>query len=170
FELEFQINESTRVAAVLLALPETLKAVQRRGVYRVPVPADSDLRLRMWRIPEHACVRDRPLASAELKASLANISIGGIGAEIVGKGEEPPRITEGERVRLELTHADGALILEARVRHVRIVGDRRRARCGLNFKKLEENLEGRQAQSVLTRIVGQLQRDEARRMRLGLAS
>jgi hypothetical protein len=38
----------------------------------------------------------------------------------------------------------------------------------VQFKTLENNLDGRQILAQLTRIVGELQREEVRRLRLGL--
>jgi hypothetical protein len=38
----------------------------------------------------------------------------------------------------------------------------------VQFKKLQNDLEGRQNVAALTQIVGELQRDEVRRIRLGL--
>jgi hypothetical protein len=43
-------------------------------------------------------------------------------------------------------------------------------RTGIVFKPLDQDLEGRQTLAALTRIVGQLQRDEVRRHRLGIKS
>jgi hypothetical protein len=43
-------------------------------------------------------------------------------------------------------------------------------RTGIVFKPLEHDIEGRQTLAALTRIVGQLQRDEVRRHRLGIKS
>ena len=39
-------------------------------------------------------------------------------------------------------------------------------RAGIQFKSLESNIDGRQTVAQLTRIVGELQREEIRRYRL----
>lgn len=169
-EPEFRINEHTVLAALLTERPSNIKTVQRRNNYRVKVPVDAELRLRVWRIPEHAVLRDRPPASTELPAKLRDISIGGLGVHILSKDDQPPKVVEGERVRVSIKREDGEeLLLEGRIRKcmTRAGGDGT-VDTGIQFTKLQDGMQGRQMLSELTKIVGSLQLEEVRRHRLGL--
>ena len=61
------------------------------------------------------------------------------------------------------------MILEGRMRNPFAPPDGDTIITGIQFKKLENDLEGRKVMSQLTRLLGELQREEIRRMRLGLA-
>jgi hypothetical protein len=54
--------------------------------------------------------------------------------------------------------------VEGRVIHARLLPGGAIA-SGVNFKKLDKDLEGRRAMSKLTAIMGDLQREEVRRLR-----
>src|SRR5262245_7555084 len=45
---EFRMNAETTLDAIQLAIPEKVKAVQRRSNYRVRVPQAGDLVVRVW--------------------------------------------------------------------------------------------------------------------------
>jgi c-di-GMP-binding flagellar brake protein YcgR len=175
YETALPVNELTAVDALLLAWPDQVQAIQRRADYRVTVqPADADLRLRVWRIPEHHHLRDRPPASALLKVALRDLSAGGMGLTY-SPAPDAPKLADDQRLRITLAYGSPAapadadeFILEGRVRHARpLPGDN--YRLGVQFKKLEDDLPGRQALATLTHIVGQLQRTEIRRKRIALA-
>jgi c-di-GMP-binding flagellar brake protein YcgR len=169
---QFQINATTIVEAMLLRLPEKIHAIQRRNNYRVRVLKDSELRARVWRIPEHFHLRDRPTSALELSVQLRDVSTGGLGLLLLPKDNQPPKVLPDERLRVELRfREEDPLILEGRMRYaggLRSADDSSPVRGGVQFKKLEDNLEGRQTLAMLTKIVGELQREEVRRARLGL--
>ena len=166
---EFSMNAETRLEALQLTFPADVKAVQRRNNYRVRVPEDSDLRVRAWRVPEYFILAEKPMAAQELVARVRDISIGGLGVFLLPKGEEPPKVLSGERLRISLRYRElDELILEGRLRYIPPAGTPTPIRAGIQFKKLENNLEGRQNLAALTRIVGELQREEVRRTRLGI--
>jgi len=166
---DYRVNAQLTVEALQLAFPAAVKAMQRRSNYRVRVPEGSELSVRIWRIAEHFFLTDKPMASQEIVATLRHISIGGIGAMLQGRNNESPKVLAGERLRITLKYKElDELILEARVRYMPPEGTPTPFRCGVQFKKLENNLEGRQNLASLTRIVGELQRDEVRRTRLGI--
>jgi hypothetical protein len=71
-------------------------------------------------------------------------------------------------LRIELSHAGNKMLLEGRMRHPVAPTKEKQFRAGIQFKALENNLDGRQLLAQLTRIVGELQREEVRRLRLGL--
>jgi len=165
-----QINTDMVVEAIRIAKPEQVKAVQRRNNYRVAVPGDAALRVRVWRIAERTYLGDRPMAAQEIKATLKDISTGGLGATLVGEENQPPRISTVDRLRLEIDAEGVKFLLEGQMIYPtgKVVTP---AICaGIQFKAMERNLEGRKIIAALTRIVGELQRAEARRYRLGITA
>jgi c-di-GMP-binding flagellar brake protein YcgR len=166
---QFRMNADTILEALSLSFPADVRAMQRRNNYRVRVTEDSELAVRVWRIPEHFFLSDKPMASQELVTKMRDISIGGLGVFLLPKGEEPPKVLLGERLRISLRYREmDELILEARLRYLPPPGGPTPIRGGIQFKKLDDNLEGRQNLASLTKIVGELQRDEVRRTRLGI--
>lgn len=166
----YQINQQMVVEALVLKKPQTLKVIQRRASYRVRIADGAEMQLRVWRIGERSYLRDRPMAAQELAVELRDLSMGGVGVTIKGKNGEPPRITETDRLRIQLTYQSHILLLEGRLRSSLTPSHNDMVRSGIQFKQMQEDLEGRQTMAALTRIVGELQRDEARRARLGLAT
>jgi c-di-GMP-binding flagellar brake protein YcgR len=164
----YRINADTEVEALLLAFPAEVKAIQRRNNYRVKIPSDAEISARIWRIANHAYIGDRPLAAQEVVCELRDISTGGLGVTFRGKDGEPPKVSTEDRLRIELSHNGSKMLLEGRMRHPGASGKESQFRAGLQFKALENNLDGRQLLAQLTRIVGELQREEVRRLRLGL--
>ncbi len=165
FRPAMRINRDTALDAVRMAWPSQIKAVQRRADYRAPVPLESDVRVRVWRIPEHHFLTDRPSASFEIPATLRDLSVSGMAVLCKGKADEP-KLTTDQRMRVMLMWDEGKeLIIEGRCRHVRPL-ENGEVRTGVNFKKLDDSIEGRQALATLTGIVGILQREEIRRARL----
>jgi len=164
-------NNTATVDAVLLAWPDQVQAVQRRNDYRVSVePNDADLHLRVWRIADHHLLRDKPPASALIKVGLRDLSVGGMGL-VYTPDPDPsaPRVVPDQRLRIAISHGRGEeLILDGRVRHARTL-PAENYRLGVQFKKHEDDFDGRQALAALTQIVGQLQRTEIRRKRLELS-
>ncbi len=167
---EFRVNNETVLEALLLKYPENIKAIQRRNNYRVAIAKGTEFTLRMWRIPEHAYLKDRPLAAAELSVQARDLSIGGMGVTFLPKNNEPPKVLPGERLRIQMTYNGEEMILEGRMLHPKPTDKPEPIRGGVQFKKLEHDLEGRQTLASLTKIVGELQREEVRRMRLGISA
>src|SRR3982750_792048 len=67
---DFKMNATTRLEGIRLRFPADVKAVQRRSNYRVRVPSDCELFLKVWRVPEHFILSDKPMASQELVVKL----------------------------------------------------------------------------------------------------
>jgi hypothetical protein len=126
------------------------------------------LTVRVWRIAEQVHLRDRPLASQEIAADARNLSAGGVGLTVKPKADELRHMAAGDRLRIMILCAGEELLLEGRVRHrpTRTEGP---FNIGVQFARLEGNLEGRQILAKLTNIIGEMQRAEVRRTRLGLA-
>jgi len=155
------------VEVLLLGFPDNFFHHQRREHYRVPLPLDHHVRVRMWRIADHAVLRDRPLAAQELFAKLLDLSVGGLGASCrPARDGHPPRVLANERLRVQLSWGQEEILIEARVRHTRL-GPNDNVILGAQFQKLDRDVEGRQALAKLGSIVGLVQRDEVRRIAPG---
>ena len=170
-EPEYRVNASLTVEAMLVQQPTEIQPIQRRANYRAMVVADSDLSARIWRIGRSAYLQDRPAAIQELPARLRDISTGGIGVTFLPKDGEPPRIAPEDRLRIQLTLPGGdELIIEGRLRYpLKLAKDATELRAGIQFKRLNDDLAERQMIATLTKVVGEMQRAEARRFRLGIA-
>jgi c-di-GMP-binding flagellar brake protein YcgR len=149
--------------ALPVKYPREVHVIQRRTSYRVTVAEDSQVEVRVWRIPDHAILRDRPSAAFEIGAQLVDLSVGGLGLNLQTTGE--PALAMDQRLRVLLHFGDDEALLDARVRHTHDLADKTQ-RVGAQFKKLENDLEGRQTQSKLSVIVAHLQRQEILRARL----
>ncbi len=165
----YQVNAYTTTSAVRFQLPTSIKQMQRRSNYRVRVPAESEIMLDVWRIAPRVPIRDKPAASSRVDAKLLDISTGGIGVLFVGSNGEAPKVCCEDRLRVAITSGETDIVLEGTMRPLLPGADPMKFRTGIAFKGLDNNLEGRQSLAKLTKIVGELQRQEARRARLGTA-
>jgi c-di-GMP-binding flagellar brake protein YcgR len=167
---DYRINADTTVEAVLMRFPQQIKAVQRRNNYRAPIPAGSDITLKIWRMGPGVHLRDRPLAAQAIAVQLRDLSIGGMGVIFTGQDNQPPKVTNDDRLRIELTLNGEPLLLEGFMKHPQGKLTTPTVRAGLQFKDLGNDIEGRRILAALTRLVGELQRAEVRRYRLGVTS
>lgn len=168
-ELEHRINAETIIPAVLMKWPNEIKSVQRRNNYRVRLAGLSEMSVRIWRISEQAYLGDRPLSVQEIPSKLSDLSIGGLGVDFQPRGNEPVKVSSTDRLRIQLTIRAEPLLLEGRMKYPeqapKTAGT---LRAGIQFKTLESDLEGRQKLAALTRVIGEMQREEVRRFRLGV--
>lgn len=168
-EMEYRVNAETVVPALLVERPAEVKAIQRRNNYRVSIREDSELQVRVWRIPENVRVKDKPNRAAELTVMLRDISLGGVGVTLMPKDGEPPKVLPGERLRVALKNGeDEELLIEGRMRSPHPADPGQPIHTGIQFQCLQDGLEGRRTLSELTRIIGVLQLAEVRRHRLGI--
>jgi hypothetical protein len=165
FQPDWKMNNNLIVDALLLDFPGKIEAAQKRHDYRVEIPRDTDIALRVWRLAPRDYLNAQPPAAAEVKTVIHDLSAGGVGVTFSGKDGQPPKICMEDRLRLELKYNGQPLILEGRMRAPTITPEQNKIVTGIAFKKLQENLEGRQKLAHLVRIVGELQRAE-RRQRL----
>jgi len=166
---EFRVNALAAVDALLLEFPQEIKAIQRRTCYRARVSTDSALSARVWRIAERAYLKDNPMSAQEVLCELRDLSVGGMGVRFFTKDGSPPKISAADRLRILFKMGDETLILEGRMRESKTPPEGGSMITGISFKKLEASIEGRLHMASLTRLVGELQRDELRQFRLGLA-
>ena len=161
----FVVSETLSCEALHCVYPNQFRQHQRRQTYRVTLPLDHQIGCRVWRIPEHVLLHDRPQASTEIQASIADLSVSGIGLRCpLGRDKKPAKVATNERLRIALTHKNEELIVEGRLIHRHDL-DSGITTLGVQFKKLEKDLEGRQILAKLTDIVGFLQREEVKRLR-----
>jgi c-di-GMP-binding flagellar brake protein YcgR len=172
-EQEFHVNETITLPALLIARPAEVKAVQQRNNFRVRIPGDAHLTVRLWRIPNYFYLTDKPPRTSELALTPRDLSVGGIGATLLPQNGEPPQIVIGERLRVSVKEngraAGEELIIDSRVRFVR-PGENQCVSIGIEFLKLQKWIEGRQILAELTRIVGELQLEEVWRSRSDIAA
>ncbi len=161
----YALNAESTVDALLVAWPKSMQAVQRRRNYRAQAAPATGLLASVWRIPERADLRDRPHSTAKLAATLRDLSTGGLGMLCHKVDSAPVKLLDGERLRVLLKYEQMELLLEGRCCFLQSLPDGS-LKCGVNFPTLESDLAGRQSLAVLSMIVGQLQRDEVRRLRL----
>ena len=165
-ELYFELHEGVTTAALLLAFPSEVRAMQRRNSYRVRVPQESELVVRCWRMTRRAGLRDKPLGTNELALEIRDISLGGLGVIFHGAEGQPPKVTTEDRLRLELKYEKFEMIIEGRMRPTQIDPAAKSIRTGIRFCFGQNGIEDRQCLTRLTRIVGDLQREEVRYQRM----
>lgn len=155
-ESSYSLSGQVKLEAALLQFPKDLSVVQRRANFRVRIPHDESVSMRLWPIPEYAILRDRPPASQEVRCRIVDLSINGMA--FLSEQE----LFEGQRLRVLIKYRHIEVLVDGRVKNVSShAGDLIRA--GARFEKLHNDLEGRQALSSLTAIVGLLQRILAKR-------
>jgi hypothetical protein len=173
FEPALPLNDGLVLPALLLAFPDEIHSRQRRTNYRVNVGSDDDITFRIWRIAENADLGSEPVKASEIPVTLKNLSAGGAGFII---NPLPPGVHKpvtGLRLRVQVRFEDSDLIIAGRLTwpgndpggKYGSVG----LPAGIRFEGLDADLAARQTAATLTRVIGQLQRRELRRNRLGAA-
>jgi c-di-GMP-binding flagellar brake protein YcgR len=169
-EGKFKINEGMEVDAVLLETPAEIRSLQRRKHFRVQVPMKRGITIRVWRLAIGAYFRERPPSAQEVTTELRDLSVGGVGVRFIGKNGEKPTISSEDRLRIELSYDNQKLLMTGMMRPPMHPPTDHIVVAGIQFTKMENNFEGRQTLSELTKLVGELQQEEMRRMRLGVNS
>ena len=161
----YQVNSEVIVGAVLLGFPRDFQRKQRRQSYRVALPPGHEVAMRLWRISEHTVLRDRPMPSLEIFAALDDLSVTGM--RVIcrpGRDGQPAKALPNERLRITLAWGGQELLTEGRVVHKRGMAGNQTL-MGVQFKRLQKDLEGRQTQAKINELVGYLQREEVKRLR-----
>jgi c-di-GMP-binding flagellar brake protein YcgR len=161
---QHQVNATTTVQALLIARPQDVKAIQRRTHYRAPVHEVDQITIELWRVNEQDAI-DKPMPkAAQVKATIHNLSVGGMGVLLTTDGTGP-KLVAGQKLRILLCKAgEDKILVEGRCTSPR-TNDSGRVEAGIQFIGLQDRHEGRQVLSSLTRLVGVLQREEVKRMR-----
>jgi c-di-GMP-binding flagellar brake protein YcgR len=166
---EYHLNAATIALAVLVAFPEQIKSIQRRQNYRVRIFDGCDLAARVWRIAPRVHVNERPMSTAEIAIEFRDLSIGGMGVTFRSEDGTAPKITTEDRLRVEIRFREVVILIEGRMRQPSALNLPGSISTGIQFKDMSNDIEGRQKVTYLTRIIGEMQREEVRRARLGLA-
>jgi len=161
-------REDVLVEALRLECPAELKSVQRRSHYRVRTKS-AELSARVWRIARNADLKTRLTPDRELQTEIRDLSLGGMGVVFRGKDGQTPKVIDGEDVRVELRSENGVLTLDGRVRCPPVNSDPGTKLAGIQWTAAERTLQGRQTLTQLARLVAGIEREELRRVRLGLA-
>lgn len=167
---QWKMNETSTIDALLLEFPTQIKAIQRRTCYRAKVTPEKSISVRVWRIAEKIHLKEVPQRVQEVLCELRDLSVGGMGVRFYAGDNSDPKVSPADRLRIEFKINGDSLLIEGRMRQPKgnppanggVV-------TGVSFRDLEGHLEGRQTLAFLTRLVGELQRDELRRYRTGLA-
>jgi c-di-GMP-binding flagellar brake protein YcgR len=156
------LKTAEMLEAIQLYRPPVVKPVQRRSYYRAPVHAADKLKIELWRITEEAALEDQPTPMTRLKATVRDLSVGGVGVIFL----ETPLLTEGQRLRILLCKADGEpMLIEGRSRSLEQNEQSKKFEAGIRFHDLQGSLRGRRQLNHITRIVAALELNEARRLR-----
>jgi len=165
---DWRMNDNLAVDAVLLDFPTEIKATQKRTDYRVDIRPDGDVSVRVWKISGSDYLKATPAGTREVTAQIRDLSIGGVGVKLIGKDDQLPIIGTDDRLRVALNYLGKEIVVEGRMRAPTVKPQGNCILTGIQFKKLEEDLEGRQTMAQLVRIVGELQRAELRMIKMGL--
>jgi c-di-GMP-binding flagellar brake protein YcgR len=145
------------ILAIRVERPATVKAVQRRADFRVPVNSKDPIEVTVWRIGDHAELEAAP-KHPPLTATVADISVGGVGVTFTGTDGQPPKVTEFDRLRLVIAHeTEKKFVVEGNCTTPRRIGETDQWTAGIKFKGLQSRMAGRQIMTDLSRIVNSLQ-------------
>jgi len=167
-EPQWQINNEMTVSALLLEFPSKILATQKRSDYRVEIPPDCEIAVKVWRISNQEVIDKTPSATKEVIAQIKDLSTGGVGVKLIGAEGQKPKICVDDRLRVALRYNNETLILEGQMRQPSVAPTGNTISTGIKFILKEDSLEGRRTHARLVGIVGELQRQEIRLSRLGL--
>lgn len=165
-ELAMGLVPDTKIAgpALLIDKPHTIQTSQQRQWFRVPLVESDGVQVRLWKINEYVVVRDRPMASSELRCDPKDLSEGGLGAIVYARGEEAMNLKSNQRFRVEIRSGKHEMVFEARLRHPAFTErDDSHAHCGLELIHNDRDLDCRRNRQKLQLVLGELQRNAVRR-------
>jgi c-di-GMP-binding flagellar brake protein YcgR len=169
-DAQHRINDKLNVEALLMRRPAQVKSVQRRDHYRAHIPLNSPWpAVKVWRMGMKAELSDRPMDAQAIHTQIRDLSATGMGAIFSGEGNAPPKFTPSDRLRIELNNQGQILLLEGKIRYPLQPPTEPSVRVGIQFAGLDDTVENRKIKSDLIRLVGDLQREEIRRHRMGLS-
>jgi c-di-GMP-binding flagellar brake protein YcgR len=161
-----RLNADTEIEAIRLAWPQQIKAVQRRSDYRVSVTADAGIALKCWRVSEAYDFAARPAAGALLVIDVRDLSAGGFGGTWKRRRDDPLTLAADQRFRVEAETPAGPVVLPARLRFLERIGTGDTQRIGVQFDLSPSNIQDRQKATQLTKLIGELQRQELKRKKI----
>ena len=139
---------------------------ERRRHFRVPVPENSQLRVRVWRLAPGVPLTTRPMPSQLLPVDVRQLSAEGLSITLRGKDGRPAPVTPTDRLRVEVQYADRTALVEARLRApADRPTDETPFPAGLRLHGRPTDHTHREALATLAAIVAHLQREALRARR-----
>jgi len=136
---------------------------QRRQHFRVPVTPMLGITLKLWRLPHGESFNVKPLPSWEIKASIREVSQGGLSLTVAGVEGVPIQISADERVKAEITYREGTFVLEGKLRRTSVsIQPGGVQLTGVQFRPRSSDKNSREAMSHIKDIVGMAQRAQLR--------
>ena len=140
---------------------------ERRRHFRVPVPENSQLRVRVWRLAPGVPLATRPMPSQLLPVDVRQLSAEGMTLSVRGgRDGQPTRVSATDRLRVEVQYADRTALVEARLREP---ADRPTTDApfpaGLRLHGRPTDHTHREAMATVATIVAHLQREALRARR-----
>jgi hypothetical protein len=135
----------------------------RRCFYRAQL-GNSLLRVRAWKIPPGTPLHQTPMPSQEVRFSVHNIGVGGLGIAFANAAAQAA-LTPTDRLRLELVYNEINVLVEGRLRAPDTRQPRPYLRTGIRFDGNASNLGYQKARFWLSKIMGSVQREEIKQKR-----
>lgn len=138
--------------------PTDIAVSQRRGHFRVPTTSQAPLELFVWKIPPHWVLRDRPKPSMRFRVELIDLSIGGMCLHILPHRLGPETVAVGDRLRVDFTANGDEAMIDAQIVNRSQAREDGSIRVGVCFRINPNSIESRRADSLLNRVIANLQR------------
>ncbi len=119
----YATSEGTRIGAILLLYPSEIRSVQLRAHLRVNVPEDHEMAFRVWRMMQRVALLDTPSTHMELAVKVGNISLGGIGLQVLPVRGKSPSLMARDRLRLLLAYREIAILIEGELVYMQTNND-----------------------------------------------
>ena len=162
----YQLNSTTTCEAVRLEWPTNIAIVQRRNAYRVGVAGPVEVRLKFWRIEKDVDLTAIPPAGSDMNIDVRDFSESGVGGVWKRRVGENPILQSDQRLRVDVITPTGTTTVDAFIRFVAGLPEPEFRRIGVQFMFNRTNLVDRTKMSTLSRLVGDLQRAELKRLRM----
>jgi hypothetical protein len=142
---------------------EEASLVDRRSYYRARL-GNSLLRVRAWRIAPGTPLGHAPMPSQEVRFSVHNVCIGGLGIVLANATAQPP-LTLTDRLRIEVFYDQDSILIEGRLRTPDAAQREPYSRTGIRFDGHSSNLGYQKARFWMSKVMGRVQREELKARR-----
>jgi len=138
--------------AYILAWPEGIQQVQRRLYFRAAIPADMDLKARIW--PSVAAIDSAPTEPPMVVGQLVDISAGGAQVEI--NSPEALVLDKSYLVQIDMPKPEHPILVQVQARRVQAMAWSNVYRYGLQFLSLDHSPKGQETLLRLARFTNYL--------------
>jgi hypothetical protein len=142
---------------------EEATVVDRRCYYRARL-GNSLLRVRAWRIAPGTPLGHVPMPSQEIRFTVHNVCVGGLGI-LLANGTSQPPLSMTDRLRIEVIYDQDTILIEGRLRTHDVGQPEPYPRTGIRFDGNSSNLGYQRARYWMSKIMGRVQREEIRALR-----